>query len=146
MKTTHHHAFDPQQNGVYRAPRNPDALSRAAEEQEIEWCSLDLTGVLTKRVFLARVAETLRFPAGFGRNWDAMADDLGDLSWLAAGGVVVHWQNGGAFARGDAADFATALTVFAEAAAYWREQSRVMIVLIDENSRAGRALPDLPAA
>jgi hypothetical protein len=86
----------------------------------------------------------LRFPAGFGGNWDALADCLEDLSWQAAGGVVVHWQNGGAFARSVARDFSTALAIFTDAATFWSEEGRVMLVLLDENSRNGRVLPPLP--
>ena len=135
--------FDPAGNGVYGTPRSLAELDRAAESQEIEWCDLDLTGVMTKRVFLARCAEALRFPSGFGGNWDALADCLEDLSWLAAGGVVVHWQNGGAFARSLPKDFSTALAIFTDATTYWAGQDRTMVVLLDENSRNGRALPSL---
>ena len=135
--------FEPGSNGVYSAPQSLADLNRAAEAQEIEWCDLDLTGAMTKRVFLARCAEALRFPAGFGGNWDALADCLEDLSWQAAGGVIVHWQNGGAFARSVARDFSTALAIFTDAATFWSEEGRVMLVLLDENSRNGRVLPPL---
>ena len=33
--------------------------------------------------------------------------------------------------------------VFTDAATYWREEGRVMLVLLDENSRNGRVLPPL---
>ena len=36
-------------------------------------------------------ARALRFPDWVGRNWDALADALGDLSWLPAGPHVVVW-------------------------------------------------------
>ncbi len=138
--------FDPETNGVYGAPQSYDYLRGLAESQEIEWCSLDLTGVMTKRVFLKRCAGALQFPAGFGGNWDALADCLEDLSWQAAGGVVVHWQNGGAFAKSLPKDFSTALAIFTDAATYWSEQARVMLVLLDENSLNGRVLPPLHSA
>ena len=64
-------------------------------------------------------------------------------AWLAAGGVVVHWQNGGAFARSLPKDFSTALAIFTDATTYWAGQDRIMVVLLDENSRNGRALPSL---
>lgn len=138
--------FDPQHNGVYRVPVNCAALSSAADAQEIEWCDFDLNGVLTKRVFLARCAAALRFPAGFGANWDALADCLEDLSWQAAGGVVVHWQSGGGFARALPKEFMTALAIFTDAATYWRDEGRVMLVLMDENSAGGHVLPAFPFA
>jgi RNAse (barnase) inhibitor barstar len=47
----------------------------------------------------------LEFPSWFGRNWDAFADCLKDLSWLPAPGYVVLWRRG---AMGDRSATATA--------------------------------------
>jgi hypothetical protein len=45
----------------------------------------------SKAELLEEFARALEFPAWVGRNWDALADALGDLSWLPAGPHVVVW-------------------------------------------------------
>ncbi|MFF4186080.1 barstar family protein [Streptomyces sp. NPDC001691] len=57
---------------------------------------LDLDGVTGKAAFMDRAATALRLPEWFGRNWDALADSLGDPDWGPADPgrllVVTHWQ------------------------------------------------------
>ncbi|MFG3587246.1 barstar family protein [Streptomyces sp. NPDC047990] len=78
---------------------------------------LDLTGVTDKPAFMDRCARALGLPDWFGRNWDALADCLGDLSWAppARGRllVVTGWRD---FARAAPRDWEVAQEVFAEAA------------------------------
>ena len=45
----------------------------------------------SKAELLDGLARALEFPGWVGRNWDALADALGDLSWLPAGPKVVVW-------------------------------------------------------
>lgn len=45
---------------------------------------VDLHGVVDKEGLLDRLAAAGRFPAWFGRNWDALEELLADLSWLEA--------------------------------------------------------------
>ena len=45
----------------------------------------------SKAELLDAVAEALEFPAWTGRNWDALADALADLSWLPPGPHVLVW-------------------------------------------------------
>ncbi len=51
---------------------------------------LDLGDCRDKAALLTCAAEAFRFPAWFGHNWDALADALGDLSWLPAPGYLVE--------------------------------------------------------
>ncbi len=82
---------------------------------------LDLTGVTAKPAFMDRCVRALELPGHFGRNWDALADCLGDLSWAppARGRLVVvaGWQE---FALAVPHDWGIAQEVFAEAAERWR--------------------------
>ncbi|MGW3630254.1 barstar family protein [Streptomyces sp. NPDC005122] len=77
---------------------------------------LDLTGVTGKSAFMDRCARALDLPDWFGRNWDALADCLGDLSWAppARGRllVVTGWRD---FARAAPRDWGIAQEVFADA-------------------------------
>jgi hypothetical protein len=72
-----------------------------------------------------RCAQVLAFPSWFGRNWDAFADCLGDLSWLPAGGHVLLWDQYGVLARSDPKA--------------WGMAHRVFTLSIEERARAGLA-------
>ncbi|BBC38035.1 uncharacterized protein SGFS_093290 [Streptomyces graminofaciens] len=81
---------------------------------------LDLGGVTDKPAFMDRCARALALPDYFGRNWDALADCLTDLSWAppARGRLVVvtDWQE---FAGATPNDWSIAQEVFTEAADHW---------------------------
>ncbi|MEU0333759.1 barstar family protein [Streptomyces sp. NPDC006193] len=83
--------------------------------------ALDLDGVTDKAGLMDRAARALALPDWFGRNWDALADSLADVTvWPeAAGGrglliVVRGWQ---AYAAARPAEWETAQEVFAHAVA-----------------------------
>ncbi|GHJ38920.1 barstar family protein [Streptomyces sp. TS71-3] len=92
---------------------------------------LDLAGVTGKAAFLERCARALDAPGWFGRNWDALADGLKDLSWLpAAPGrllLAVGWQE---YAAAQPAEWVTAQEVFAEAEAHWSGRPEGFAVLL----------------
>lgn len=46
-------------------------------------------GITTKQTLMEVYAKGLRCP-WFGRNWDALADALNDLSWLGGQSVVIR--------------------------------------------------------
>ena len=143
MSHTPEFKFDATRNGVHAAPFSLAGLRARAVVQDIAWCELDLDGVTTKKKFLDYCARALKFPAGFGGNWDALADSLEDLSWQPATGVVVHWRNGAAFAK-HTDEHSAALEIFTAAARYWKQRSRLFLVLVDEGGQGGQLLPALP--
>jgi len=138
-------SFHSASSGVYAAPASIDPLVRQAAARGLACFDLDLTGVADKSAFLARCRDRLRFPSSFGHNWDALADCLADLSWHPAQGYVVQWRRGDEFARCAPAHFGTALEVFAAAADYWRRREKIFLTLLDAESRASRALRQVPA-
>ncbi|MGW0704784.1 barstar family protein [Streptomyces sp. NPDC002643] len=94
---------------------------------------LDLDGVVDKPAFMDRCARTLDLPDYFGRNWDALADCLTDLSWAppARGRLIVvtGWRE---FALAVPNDWTIAQEVFTEAVDHWRgteNQLRVVLAL-----------------
>jgi hypothetical protein len=94
---------------------------------------LDLGGVFDKPAFMDRCARALDLPDWFGRNWDALADCLRDLSWAppARGRllVVTGWQE---YARAVPHDWSIAQEVFTEATEHWRggdTELRVVLAL-----------------
>ncbi|MGV9243766.1 barstar family protein [Streptomyces sp. NPDC003710] len=80
---------------------------------------LDLDGVTDKSAFMERVARALDLPDWFGRNWDALADSLSDLTvWPSAAAerglllVVRGWRP---YAKERPQEWRIAEEVFSEA-------------------------------
>ncbi|UNO38965.1 barstar family protein [Streptomyces sp. MST-110588] len=99
---------------------------------------LDLEGVADKAEFMDRCARSLRLPAWFGRNWDALADCLTDLSWCpAARGrllVMSDWQG---YAAAEPDEWGVAEGVVADAVAYWRDTDTGLTVLMTRGRGQG---------
>jgi len=105
--------------GVYAiAGGDVPALAAAMRDGGLRVHHIDLQGVADKRTLLARLAAQLDFPSGFGGNWDALADNLGDLQWLPAPGYALFLCDVDAL-RTAGKDFDTLLDVMDEASADW---------------------------
>ncbi|MCK1796564.1 barstar family protein [Streptomyces sp. XM4193] len=136
--------------GVYRLRAEPDAAETAdlpARASTVGWhpALLELTGVRGKSEFLDRCAAALDLPGWFGRNWDALADCLTDLSWWGepAGHLLVAtgWRG---FETASPADAATAEEILAAAAAYWSARSIPFTALLVQGLPPGSSpAPDV---
>jgi RNAse (barnase) inhibitor barstar len=114
---------DPAQGGAYFVDaRETAALAAAARALDFIVAHVDLGGVRGKDDMLARFAAALDFPAWFGRNLDALADCLGDLSWMRGEGYVLLLEHSDAWRQADDDNFATLLDVLNEAAAEWGDR------------------------
>lgn len=78
-------------------------------------------GVRSKQKLLAILADRLRFPAYFGRNWDALEECLRDLSWLPAEQPVVLAHDDLPFGAGGE-NRAIYLGILHSAAAHWQDR------------------------
>ena len=108
---------DPGQAAAYFVDiRNRAALVEAANALDFAVAAANLEAVDDKAGLLAEIAAALDFPAGFGGNWDALADSLGDLSWRPAPGYVLLLDHCGGLRESAPDDFATLLEVLDEAA------------------------------
>lgn len=127
-------------NGIYRTPVHVSELRDAAFSTGWPWLVIDLGGAGDKCSLLKVIASEFRFPAGFGGNWDALADCLQDLSWFPAKGWVVVLKDEAMFAITAPETYAMLLKILTAAANDWRQRGRVFIVL------AGfpESLPALP--
>lgn len=108
-------------NGIHPegAPPPPLAQCQAAG---LSAFTIDLNGCADKAGLMARLARALEFPDWFGHNWDALADCLGDLSWLAAEGYLIVLAHSRQLRAADPSSWETLLEILAEAAGLWREQ------------------------
>lgn len=99
-------------------------LLEAAAGLGLRCIAVDLAGCGGKDELLRRLAGAFGFPPGLGRNWDALADALADLSWLPAEGYVLGLASAGALRDGDPEGFATLVAVLEGAALAWRDAGR----------------------
>lgn len=99
-----------------------DALGVASRDAGLMVRRIALDGCGDKATLLLRVGSALDFPAGSGRNWDALSDRLRDLSWIEAEGYALLFEDAGDLEDADETAFDTLLDVLEEAAAGWRER------------------------
>jgi hypothetical protein len=98
-----------------------DTLGVAARDAGLQVRRIDLGGG-DKQAILLRIANALDFPGTFGRNWDALADSLRDLSWLPASGFALLFENGGDLQQAEGDAFDTLLEIFEETGQEWGER------------------------
>lgn len=130
--------------GVFHAPRRGlSELLAAAETADLAVIRIDLATASNKNELFEHLATALAFPDWFGRNWDALADCLGDLSWLQADGYLILLEHCDGFRARHGADFATALQVFAAAADAWRDARVPFWVLVALHADGIANLPEI---
>ena len=113
------------------APGDPSPLLELAADSGRAVVFLDLAGVRDKDGFMDRCTSGVGLPAWFGRNWDALADSLTDLSWLpAAQGRVLVLAGWTEYAREQPREWTVAREVLAEASEYWRDRATPLTVLL----------------
>ena len=114
---------DPQQSGVFFVTAGDIAtLGMAARDAGLDVVRIDLQGCRDKSTLMLRLATALDFPAGSGRNWDALDDRLRDLSWLPASGYALLFDAAHALRDADETSFDTLLELLDEAATDWAQR------------------------
>jgi hypothetical protein len=123
--------LDPANNGAYFFDRNDrEALLEAAIDAGLCASPVDFAGCAGKDDALARIAAALAFPSWFGGNWDALADCLGDLSWLPGEGQLLLFDQAWDWRERDGEEFTTLLDVCGEAAQGWMRERRPFWVVV----------------
>ncbi|MEO6365443.1 MAG: barstar family protein [Luteimonas sp.] len=111
---------DPAQAGVYFTTTDDlDTLDVAARDAGLLVRRIDLGGCADKATLMMRLGAALDFPSGSGRNWDALADRLRDLSWLPAVGYALLIDAAGDLRDAEESDFDSLLGILEEAAIDW---------------------------
>ena len=111
---------DPRRAGVFFvAGEDLATIEAAADDAGLLARRIDLHGCVDKAALLLRLANALDFPAGLGRNWDALDDALRDLSWLQAAGYVLLFDAASELRDADEAGFDTLLEILDNAAGDW---------------------------
>ena len=76
---------------------------------------VDLAHCRDKRSLLAVCQFAFSLPEWFGHNWDALADSLGDLSWLPAPGYMLLLDHTQVLREAAPDDFDTLLGILEDA-------------------------------
>ena len=118
-----------------RVVRGRRPAAEVAEEARGRGLPARVAGpAVSKQELLDAVAGALDFPGWTGRNWDALADALNDLSWLPTGPHVLVWSAPERLRDADPAAYATAVDVFREAAERSTGSPRPLTVLLVPDS------------
>jgi RNAse (barnase) inhibitor barstar len=92
-------------------------VDKVLDEAAREGFAGRVNGPPSKAALLDEIASALAFPDWFGRNWDALDDCLGDLSWLPVGPISLVWADPRSLRDADPPSYATAIEILSDAAA-----------------------------
>jgi RNAse (barnase) inhibitor barstar len=143
MKTDLFELAESGQGGVFRchAPLS-DAPLEQVPSGKLRVVPVKLAAVRDKNAFLAALAAALQFPDYFGRNWDAFYDCLLELNHDGNDGTLLLLRDASGFARNDPEEFAAAVDTLADAAEYWRDRKKALLVAVELEMPA--LAPELP--
>lgn len=114
---------DPLRAGVFFVtPDDIAILADVVRDAGLLARHVDLRGCTDKPTLLAHMATAFEIPDDRGRNWDALADALRDLSWLPAPGYALLVDAASDLRDADETGFDTLLALLDEASADWATQ------------------------
>lgn len=116
---------DPQQAGVFfLVDADLDGIELIVTQSPLRALHISLAGCTGKNTLLSRIASALDVPQGQGSNWDALTDQLRDLSWLAAQtGYVLLFSQAGDLQTADPSSFEVLLNILDEVTIFWQLQN-----------------------
>jgi len=118
--------------GVYRSAIAASEIVAAAKTAGLQVYKIDLARARGKSGLFEALSKALKFPAHFGKNWDALNDCLTDLTWVDGRGWVLILAHGRPFAAKHPAEFDIALDLFNGVAAWWQEDGKPFWVLVQD--------------
>lgn len=130
--------------GVFQLDRDAWEIAAGAGAADLVCLRIDIGHAHDKADFLEHIARAMGFPQWFGRNWDALADCLKDLSWLPGKGWVVVLEKSKHFGAGHRHEFEQAMELMAEIADYWRGQDKPFWTLIGGPEGWSSGYPAMP--
>jgi hypothetical protein len=110
--------------GSYTLGCSVETLRSAVHAAGFALFDTNLKGVKGKQNLLNALAVAAGFPPEFGANWDALADELCDLSWHEARGYVLLLRNASETLGLSANDREIAQDIFADTVVYWKQHHK----------------------
>lgn len=125
---------EPARAGLYACNESTaGALFQASAAAGCNVYRIDL-GLVTDALSLHKVlARALHFPEWYGRNWDALADSLSDMSWNEADGYVLIFQRAEVLQASEPESFATLQDILQETIHFWHTQGLGFWVMFEGN-------------
>ena len=132
------------ESGVYRWESHLPAVDVEHAVAHAGWRAFVLDGRAVCDVdgLHSALAAACGFPTGYGRDWRALADCLGDLSWAPARGWVLLYDGWGMLARTDPDAWRSVRGVLADTCAHWRRAGTPFAVLL-RGPGPTEAIPEL---
>ncbi len=127
-----------ERSGVYRTPADVSKLQEQAAASGAQWLEADLAGTRDKPGLMLALARALDVPAGFGANWDALADGLQDLGWRGAAGYVLHLRNAARARQALGAEWNRLIEVLRASADGWRLRGKPFVAILDDAEKLAR--------
>ncbi|MGI8561132.1 MAG: barstar family protein [Luteimonas sp.] len=124
---------DPAPGGAYFIDaRDRAALVEAATALDFHVAAIDCSTVHDRDAGLAKIADALAFPDWFGGTWDALADCLGDLSWLQlqGEGFLLFLDHSSAWREAEPEAFTTLLDILNDAGRVWADARKPFWALL----------------
>ncbi len=100
-----------------------EAIELASQHNDAFYGLIDLQHCHSRMVLLQAVAHAMNFPPSFGNNWDALADYLSDLNWLASEAFVLCFANADHYRDAHEEDFNTLIEILEETSTTWSAQN-----------------------
>lgn len=121
-------------------PNSPSILDLEAAARSFGFRIYTLGGseIDSKAKLIEQLADLMKFPAGFGRNWDALLDSLRDLSWAPAPGYLLILKNPSLLLARNPEDFSAFFEIVAQAASDWsRRRIPFHLVVVGDDETTG---------
>jgi hypothetical protein len=131
--------------GVYGLSLPIDMLGAAARHGELLYVEIDAAELYDGQELIAALVAALDFPQWPGGDWDMVEDFLMDLSWIDAPGVVIALTDCDNLMGEAPEDFAAALEVFSDTAAFWHQSGQPFWVFVGCTDPGDFELPLLGA-
>ena len=110
--------------GVYSINCELSDVRVAASEAGFALFDVELTSVQHKGEFLTVIAQAISAPHWLGKNWDALADALGDLSWQPSPGYVLVLRHGGETFNLGASDHEIVREILQDSVSFWKQNGK----------------------
>lgn len=116
--------------GVFQLNGNARQCAMAAADAGLVVWRIDIGHAHNKSDFLDSLSKVLDFPKTFGKNWDAFADCLRDLSWVEGDGYVIVLEKSKQFCAAHRHEFDEAIGILGEAAEFWKTEGKPFWALV----------------
>lgn len=110
--------------------RSSAAIARSLEARGVRTFVIDLHRIRDKDGLLRTWSAALGAPGWTGRNWDALEEAMGDLSWARAADYAVIVTGARRLAREEPGMWSTALAILRRASADWNVRGVPMAILV----------------